>query len=142
MGLFLVRSDDDALVVGVGWVTVAIFGAFGLIGARQLFRIDPVIEIDASGLLWRRWSRERMPWSAFERASVQHFQKEKFLSFWLIDRERYASTTLLGRLAGANRSLGAGDMALTAAGTDCEFDELIDAVMEVAPQLLNPSTPS
>ena len=121
-----------------GWACILFCALAGLVLIRQLFRTEPVLEINSSGILWRRWSDDRIPWSAIVRAEIKLVQRQKFLSLWLRDPERYRSSRLLGKLAGANKAMGFGDIALNLNGTDQSFDAMIDSVSQCAPQLIQP----
>lgn len=124
-------TDLRALITG--WLGALFFGACALVGARQLFSTGPVMEIDARGILWRRWSDERIPWSAIERAEAMSLGRQRFLALWLQDPERYRSAHMLGRVAGANKSMGFGDIALSVSGTDRSFADLAAAFDRYAP---------
>ena len=139
-GIFLLGVDDPRrpMMHFWSWVAIVFFGAAALVGIRQFFRTEPVVEIDARGLLWRRWSDERIPWSAFDRAEIGEIRRQRFLSLWLRDPERYRSTSLTGRLAGANKALGFGDISINVTGTDQKFDALAGAINRYAPELRQP----
>jgi hypothetical protein len=55
-GVFVIQTKglNDPRALIAGWLGALFFGASALIGARQLFRTGPVMEIDARGILWRR----------------------------------------------------------------------------------------
>jgi prepilin signal peptidase PulO-like enzyme (type II secretory pathway) len=125
-------TDPFALVTG--WLGALFFGACALIGARQLLRTGPVMEVDARGILWRRWSDERIPWTAIERAEAMTLRGQHFLALWLHDPALYRSTHTLGKLAGANKAMGFGDIALSMSGTDRSFADLIAAFDRYAPK--------
>ncbi|QNA85650.1 hypothetical protein G4G27_17915 [Sphingomonas sp. So64.6b] len=43
------KGLTDPLALVTGWLGALFFGACGLVGARQLLRTGPVLEIDARG---------------------------------------------------------------------------------------------
>ncbi|MES2059276.1 MAG: STM3941 family protein [Pseudomonadota bacterium] len=135
-GVFVVQTKglNDPRALVTGWLGALFFGACALVGARQLFRSGPVMEIDARGILWRRWSDERIPWSAIARAEAMSLRRQRFLALWLQDPEQYRSTHLLGRVAGVNKSMGFGDIALSVSGTDRSFADLVAAIERYAPE--------
>ena len=57
-GIFLVTIDDpgEADAWFWGWLCIIFCGLAGVVWSRQLFRAEPVLEIDSNGILWRRWS--------------------------------------------------------------------------------------
>lgn len=127
--------DHKPIAHVAGWFGLVFFPLCGLGIARQLFRTGPVMEIGPQGLMWKRWSDETIPWSAFSRAEPVTVVNQQMLSLWLIDPDAWRSTKLLGRLAGANKGMGYGDISLTMQGTDRSFREMVDAVRGHAPQL-------
>lgn len=122
-------------VAYIAWTCTVLFGLFAIGWARQLWRTGPVLEIGPHGLVWRRWSEQLIPWEAFERAEAVSIQRQRMITLWLHDPQAYRSGKLLGRLAGANKAMGFGDISLTAQGTDRSFDEMAEAVRANAPQL-------
>ena len=122
-------------IAWIAWVGIVFFGACSLLWIRQMTRSGPVIELSSAGLRWRNWSDDLIPWSAFMRAELTQIQRQRFVSLWLRDPGAYRSTTLVGRLAGANKAMGFGDIALGSQGTDRSFDELVAAVHAHAPGL-------
>ncbi|MGY4397996.1 hypothetical protein ACVWZA_003198 [Sphingomonas sp. UYAg733] len=132
----IIRTEGatDRLAFGIGWLAALFFGACALAGARQLLRTGPVMEIDARGILWRRWSDERIPWTAIVRAESKAMGRQRFLALWLQDPGRYRSGHVLGKLAGANKAMGFGDIALSASGIDRSFEQLVAAFDRYAPE--------
>lgn len=53
--------NNPTVVAVFGWLTILFFGACAVVGARQLFRTEPVMEVDARGIRWRRWSDQVIP---------------------------------------------------------------------------------
>lgn len=128
VGVWIVRIEDVLFMQVIGWLTILIFAVFAGIGVRQLFRTGPIMEIDSRGILWRRWSDQVIPWHAILRAETRAVRGQPFLCLWLNAPEHYRSTATLVRLAGLNKGLGFGDVAVTMAGTDQSFQKLIDVV--------------
>lgn len=112
----------------VGWLVVLCFGVGGVVIARQLFRSEPVMEIDSRGILWRRWSDQVVPWSAIVRAEPRAVYNQNFLCLWLDAPERYPARSTLGKLSGMNKAMGFGDLSLSMQGTDQSFDRLLEVV--------------
>ncbi len=127
-GAWIVENADDWSLFGFGWLLILICTGFSIIGGRQLFRVLPVIEIDANGILWRRWSGQVIPWSAIVRAEVRKVRNHRFLCLWLDAPLRYPARSTLGKLSRVNKSMGFGDIALNTVGTDQRFGRLVAAV--------------
>ncbi len=120
--------QDPAIVLLFGWIAILFFGACGLIGVRQLFRSEPVMEIDDRGILWRRRSDQPIPWDAIVRIEPCAMYNQKFLCLWLDDPARYPAKSTLRKLSGLNKGMGFGDVALSMQGTDRSFDQLLEVV--------------
>lgn len=136
--LFAVVSADavqDPFHHWAGWAGAIFFPLCTLVVVRQMFRIGPVMEIGPEGILWLRWSPERIPWSAFTRAADMSIRNQRFVSLWLREPERYRPTTLHGRIAAGNKLLGFGELALSAQGLTCTHEEMLAVVQANAPGL-------
>jgi hypothetical protein len=129
----------DPVHYWAGWAGVVFFPLCALAALRQLFRTGPVMEIGPDGVLWRRWSQERVPWTAFTRAADMSIRRQRFVSLWLRDPERYRPSTLHGRIASGNKLLGFGELALSAQGLTCTHEEMLAAVQANAPGLFRGS---
>jgi hypothetical protein len=138
--LIVIRLADpvhDPVHHWAGWAGAVFFALCGLAALRQMFRTGPVMEIGPDGILWLRWSPERIPWSAFTRAADMSIRRQRFVSLWLREPERYRPTTLHGRIATGNKLLGFGELALSAQGLTCTHEEMLAAVQANAPGLFH-----
>jgi hypothetical protein len=124
----LPTSTVSAKVLIASYVGIAFFGLCALAGARQLFRTEPVLEIDQAGILWRRWSDQIIPWSAIAGMSVLHIRRQRSLTLTLFAPENFPGKGLMGLLAGPNRAMSGGDISLNLAGTDRGFDDMLAAI--------------
>lgn len=134
-GAMALFADDGPLIVVVGWIGLVLFGAcaVGWLVMLATLRGRPLIEVDSGGILWRRWSDAPIPWDAIAEMQTMAMQGQTFLVLRLFEPERYRSTKMLGRLAGINKAMGFGDIAISALGTDRSFAELVAAVQRFAP---------
>ncbi|RYD95825.1 MAG: hypothetical protein EOP61_19030 [Sphingomonadales bacterium] len=121
-------SEDPGVIAAIGWILTLFAGYASIITARQMCQSGPVMEIDARGILWRRWSDQILPWHAIIRTEERSVRNQKFLCLWLDAPSRYPSRSTLGLLAGLNKGIGFGDIALTTQGTDQHFQQLVEAV--------------
>ncbi len=132
MNLVLIPGAPILLRV-VGVLLILPFLIWFGVAARLVFMRKPVLEIDESGLLWRRWSETRIPWTAFDRWTVKDTLGMPFATLWLSEPRAFPAATVQGVLRLANRRLGYGDITLNAAGTDRTFAELTEALRKHAP---------
>ncbi|MBX3594947.1 STM3941 family protein [Sphingomonas sp.] len=121
-------ADPATWLHAMGWLILLCAGAGLAVIVRQMLRTGPVVEVDARGIRWSRWSDEVIPWAAITRIEPQVMGRQLFLCLWLDQPDRYPCRSLLGRLAWANRRMGFGDIALNMQGLDRSFDDLLAAV--------------
>ena len=119
---------DPTMTRAVGWIAILFFGGGAIVVFRQLFRTDPVLEIDERGILSRRWSDQIIPWSAIVRAAPNSIHYQKFLCLWLDVPERYPPRSTLGKFSRVNKGMGFGDLTLVTLGTDQSFKRLLEVV--------------
>lgn len=123
-------------VMALGAVSILFFGLTGMVALRQLARREAVVEIDAQGIRWRRWSDAVIPWDAIRELAVTQMMNQRFISLWLVDAAAYPSTHMMGKLAGANRGMGFGDIAIAPAGLDQGVEAMLAAIERFAPDRL------
>lgn len=134
VGAFGPPPSNRGTVWASGWVAIVLFGLFGLGWSRRLFQSGLEMRIDGSGVYWRRWSDQTIPWSAVERIAMNEMRNQRFVSLFLKDPKAFPSTTILGRSARFNKTLGFGDIALSPMGSDKSFDEMMAAVERFGPR--------
>ena len=112
----------------VGWASIVFFGLCSVFGVRRLFDSSEQLRISGSGIYYKPWAEQVIPWSEITDISVWEFKRQKSLILHLAHPERYPSTTLLGKMARANRMLTGGDVAVSLTGMDRSFAEALAAV--------------
>jgi hypothetical protein len=98
-----------------------------------MFQSGVEIRIDPIGIWSRRWSSQTIPWAAIEHITFDKIERQRFACLFLRDADAFPSKTLQGRLAGANKAMGYGDITLGTTGTDVSFQELVEAIQRFAP---------
>ena len=114
----------------IGWASMAFFGPISLLHVRRLFETDDIVRIGPSGIWYRLWSDDTIPWNQITKVGGWQHRHQRSLLLSLVDPDRFPSTTFLGRMASANRALTGGDIPISVLGTDRSFDELMAAVAE------------
>lgn len=112
----------------LGWLCVAFFGLCGVMVLRRLIEGGDVVRISASGIYFAPWSDQTVPWSEIIEVTVWEFRRQKSIILHLRNPDRFPSTKLLGKLAGANRALTGGDIPISLTGTDGSFADAMAAI--------------
>ena len=96
--------------------------------ARMLFSTAVQVRVDGRGIYWSRWSDDPIPFSAIQDAWPFVIANQPMLCLALRDPGSYpAKSPVLRMSAKANRSMGAGDVAISMTGLDRSHSELMDA---------------
>lgn len=111
-----------------GWLGILFFSACVPILAMRLFDNDDQVRIDQRGIHSKQWSADIIPWSEISDVNVWQLRRERLIVLHLRDATLFPSTTLLGKLAAANRAMTGGDISISLAGTDGRFDDAIAAI--------------
>jgi hypothetical protein len=133
VGAFGSPPDTSFGARAAGWAAIVFFGLCGLVGGGRLFDAGTEIRVDGRGIWWRRWSDDTVPWAAIARVEMRAVRGHRFACLFLRDPGAYRATTLAGRLAGLNKAMGFGDIAITTNGTDASFGDLMAAIDRFAP---------
>ena len=128
LGLWIagVFAVDGPREPAIGWITVAAFGFFALVGLRRLMLTGPAVRVDAQGIwVWRADGGVTIPWAAIRTIEEQRVQRQRFLCLTVDRPDLYRAKGLLG---GANSAMGFGDAAVGVQGTDRRVDDLVAAI--------------
>ena len=139
--LMLLALGMTALSVAVFFIDsllakiIAPIGAIFFLGAtfaiaRILFDGAVQVRIDSRGVYWRRWAEKPIAFSAIREARETDMMGQRFLSLWLWRPEEHPPTSLMGRLANANKTLGFGDVNLSMQGLDRSHADLVAAYFD------------
>ena len=115
-----------AALIGIPFFTLGL-----VICGRMMMSRSAQVRIDGSGIYWSRWRPEPVPFSAIADAWPLEIANQKMLCLSLKEPESYpVSSRILRATAKANRSMGAGDIAISMTGLDRSSDELFSAYQE------------
>jgi hypothetical protein len=112
----------------VGWIGAPFFAVMGIMWALRLRGPADQIVIDESGLTWRQWSDEHIPWSAVLRIDEYGIRGQTMFAVHLVDPKAHPPTRLMGKVAAAQAGMGRGDFTMIATGTDRSADDLREAL--------------
>lgn len=130
-----VMTAASVWIIFIGGLAGKIVGPIGVIFflgatfaiARMVFDGAVQVRIDAQGVYWKRWAEKPIAFSAIREARETEMMNQRFLSLWLWRPEEHPPTSLMGRLAKANRTLGFGDVNLTMQGLDRQHEDMLAA---------------
>lgn len=131
--LAILRGLDEPTqgwVIAVGAIGVLMSLGASVIALSRSRQRRAVLRVNATGIVWERWSSEVIPWSEIAELKVLKVGSVWFLGARLHDPKRFPSRTILGRTASWNRALYGVDVAFETQGTDRSFEELVQAVVE------------
>jgi hypothetical protein len=130
-GLWIVGFVGSATkpIKWLGLAQVALFGICGIKVFWDLLDRNEVIVVDSSGIYWRFWSDQTIPWAEVREVRETDTRGSQLLGLWLEHPETYRSTGLLGHFPWMSKRLGFGDISLDNAGTNKSFDQLKKAVL-------------
>jgi hypothetical protein len=116
------------MMTGIGWISLIFFGLCGSVWVAKLLDTRAQLEIGQSGIRWRPWSDQLIPWAAIRDVTTLEVQGQKFIVLHLRDPSRFPGRGLKAALAGVNRRLAGGDIFISLTGTDRAFDDAMDAL--------------
>ncbi len=111
----------------IGWLSIAFFGPCALLIAARLFDRADQLVISERGIMFKQWSADTIPWTEVTDIGVYDVVGQKSILLRLKQPDRFPSTSLLGKIAGANRAITGGDIAIQLGGTDGRFDSAMAA---------------
>ena len=119
-------SPGTAIVVG--WSSIVFFGLVAIIGFRRIFETGEQLRINAEGIRCKPWSDSLIPWREIADVTTWSHKGQKAAILHLRDPARFPGRGLAGLLAGANRKLTGGDVAISLTGTDRSFGDAMSAI--------------
>lgn len=133
-GLFGPPANPHQILVG--WFIILFFGFAAYRGVLRLLGPDEQIIIDGNGIFSRQHSEATIPWDAIRAYDFRMAESQRFVCLHLKDPAQFPRAGAGKWLGAFNKGLGYGDVILSAAGTNCSFDELWAAVERFAPSSL------
>jgi len=122
------RRSPEVVTVA-GWAGLVFFTICLVAWGRMFLSSGPQIRIDQRGLVWQRWSPEPIPFTAIADSWTAKVGSSAMLCLRLHDPARYSPRNpLLRMLAGANKTMGTGDVAIPTNGLDRDIDQLAGAL--------------
>jgi hypothetical protein len=147
VGLWLIVHADSAprhnpvYFKLIGGACVVFFAALLVNLSMVMLTPGPVLEIGPDGLMWRIWSRETIPWSAFDRTTVRKTFLRSFVTLSLKQPTSYAPSVLWASVAWIGALYGSRGITVSSNITDCDFGPILYALRVQAPGLFGNGKP-
>lgn len=123
------EAELSVLSRAIGVIGTVLFASLGVLVVIRFFDRGEQLRVSSDGIYYKQWSETVIPWDQIVGVTVWQYRRQRAIILHLTDPRRFPSTTVLGRLAGANRRLTGGDIAITLTPMDRGFDETL-AVIE------------
>lgn len=129
---FWMAQDAELSVLhrAVGVVGTVLFVGLEVLVVIRFFDRGEQLRVASDGIYYKQWSESVIPWEQVVGVTVWQYRRQRAIILHLADPRRFPSTTLLGRLARANRRLTGGDIAISLTPMDRGFDEAMTAIEE------------
>ncbi|WP_131814189.1 STM3941 family protein [Mycolicibacterium fortuitum] len=129
MSAWVASSAEASLLhKAVGACGTLFFLGAAVLTAVRLFDRREQLSVSPEGIYYKQWSEAVIPWDEIVGVTVWKYRRQRAIILHLADPRRFPSTTLLGRVARANRRLTGGDIAISLTPMDRSFDEAMTAI--------------
>jgi hypothetical protein len=135
-GWLLTYVGDDWFERGMGWVTIAFFGAVFLSASASLFRRKVVFVLDRNAIT-DSGRGIVIPWNEVREVLVVNVRGQRFLSLAFKNREvTLARASMLSRkLAELNERMGWGEWTFNFTAVSPGIDEALEFIRENVPDV-------
>ena len=126
------KFNSQILVYGVGGVSIVFFGICGIFAVRKLFDSSPGLVLNRQGLTDNSSgiSVGFVPWSEVSRIEEHQIQKQKFISIFVDNPERYvnAGNVLQRKARQANLKMCGTPISISSKALKIRYNELYSAI--------------
>jgi hypothetical protein len=122
------RRYSEATDVAVGWIAAIFFGLVFVAITKQLFGDRELLVLNQQGLRSAQWSDDTIPWSEIVDVTTWSHKGSTSIILHLRDRSLFPGRGLRALVAGANRRLTGGDIAIAMTATDKSIGETLAAI--------------
>lgn len=122
------EAELSVLYRAVGVVGTVLFVGLTVLVVIRFFDRGEQLRVSSDGIYYKQWSEAVIPWDEVVSVTVWKYRRQPAIILHLADPRRFPSTTLLGRLAGANRRLTGGDIAISLTPMDRGFDDALTVI--------------
>lgn len=122
------RRYSAPVAIGIGSLCVLFFGLCAVAGVKRFSDNRVQLEIGPAGIVWQQWSNQLIPWTEITDITTWSHRRQKAIVLHLNDPARFPGRGLAAKLAGANRTLTGGDIAISLTGTNRSYDDAMEAI--------------
>lgn len=126
------KFNSPILVYGIGCVAIAFFGACGIFAAKKLFDSSPGLVLNRQGLTDNSSaiSVGFVPWSEVSRIEEHQIQKQKVISIFVDNPEKYmgAGNVLQRKARQANLKMCGTPISISSNALKIKYDDLYSAI--------------
>lgn len=124
----LISGYSAGFLMVVGWFSILFFGLCLIGVAKQFFDKREQLRIDKSGVRWKRWSDDLIPWNEIDGVSTSKRNRQRFIVLHLREPARFPGHGLYAKLARLDRLLTNGHISISLTGTDRSYDDAMAAM--------------
>lgn len=121
------RYSATSFIV-IGWLCILFFGLCGVAIIKKFFDERPQLSIDSSGIRWAPWTDQLIPWSEIRDVTTWSYKHQDVIVLHLRNAERFPGKGLKAKVAGANRMLTGGDIAISLTGSNRSYGDAMSAI--------------
>ena len=122
------RRWSPEMIRLIGWFALIFFGLCSVAWGRRLFDKREQVRIGAAGIRLRSWSEQTIPWSEIVDVTTGSYRRQTSIILHLRDRNLFPGRGVAALLAGANRGMTGGDIAISLTGTDRKTGHALAAI--------------
>lgn len=122
------RRFPAPLPVMFGWLILLSFGFNAIMWLRKLLTGGIQLEVGLSGIRWRSWSDEFIPWSEIIEVKTWNYQGQRSIVLTLNDVDRFPRRGFNAFSVWLNRTITGGDICISLKGANRSFDEAMSAI--------------
>ena len=126
------KFNSPVLVYGIGGVAIAFFGACGIFAIKKLFDTSPGLVLNRQGLTDNSSaiSVGFVPWSEVSRIEEHQIQKQKFISIFVDNPDKYmnAGNVLQRKARQANLKMCGTPISISSNALKIKYDDLYSVI--------------
>lgn len=119
---------SPVVVVTWGWIVIAFFGMCVVVSAKIWWDNHEQLRIGKLGIRWSRWSEQTIPWDEISDVTEWRYKRTRSIILHIRHPSLFPGRGILGLMGRANRALTGGDVSISLAATDRNYNEAMAAI--------------